>query len=83
MVLAVYDRDISDDIVEDFPELYKQGHGEVFFNKWSFYGWVANSIYHSAVCFSFPFIVYHQLPSLMGKTLACIHMVFVSIPVFY
>lgn len=54
MVLAVYDRDISDDIVEEFPELYKQGHGEVFFNTWNFFGWVANSIYHSAVCFFIP-----------------------------
>jgi phospholipid-translocating P-type ATPase (flippase) len=54
MVLAVYDRDVPDHIVESFPELYKQGHKHVFFNKWNFIGWVANSIYHSAVCFFIP-----------------------------
>jgi phospholipid-translocating P-type ATPase (flippase) len=49
MVLAVYDRDISDDVVEEFPELYSQGHNNSFFNMWVFLGWTANSIFHSAV----------------------------------
>ncbi|KAL9646480.1 hypothetical protein ABK040_006474 [Willaertia magna] len=55
LVLAVVDRDVPASVAEKYPELYFQGHKNAFFNAWVFIGWVANSLFHSAVCFFVPY----------------------------
>uniref|UniRef100_A0A7S1PJ75 Phospholipid-transporting ATPase n=1 Tax=Percolomonas cosmopolitus TaxID=63605 RepID=A0A7S1PJ75_9EUKA len=54
MALAIFDRDVPDQIAETFPELYHQGHKDAFFSAPIFIGWLFNSLWHSAVCFIVP-----------------------------
>src|SRR3989338_3344957 len=55
-VLAVIDRDVDADVAENYPELYEQGHKNVFFNARVFVGWTINSMFHSCICFFVPLI---------------------------
>jgi magnesium-transporting ATPase (P-type) len=62
MVLAILDRDVNADIIHDYPELYAQGHRNMFFNLKIFVAWTITAIYHSAVCFFVPvFLLYMNM----------------------
>jgi phospholipid-translocating P-type ATPase (flippase) len=56
MVLGILDRDIEANIVEQYPEIYHQGHKDLFFNARVFIGNVANGIFHSLICFFIPMV---------------------------
>lgn len=54
MALGIWDRDMPKKKVLMFPELYARGQQNVYFNAWNFMGWMANAIFHSAICFFIP-----------------------------
>eukprot|EP00818_Percolomonas_sp_WS_P008373 CAMPEP_0117442084 /NCGR_PEP_ID=MMETSP0759-20121206/3968_1 /TAXON_ID=63605 /ORGANISM="Percolomonas cosmopolitus, Strain WS" /LENGTH=1496 /DNA_ID=CAMNT_0005233959 /DNA_START=369 /DNA_END=4859 /DNA_ORIENTATION=- len=56
MALGIFDRHISPTKAEQFPQLYARGHQNVYFNFWSFTGWVLNAVYHSCICFFVPIL---------------------------
>jgi magnesium-transporting ATPase (P-type) len=52
--LSFFDKDVSAEISEEFPELYILGQKNYYFNVPRFGLWFLNSIYHSAICFFVP-----------------------------
>ncbi|KAL0484641.1 phospholipid-transporting ATPase, partial [Acrasis kona] len=69
MVLSVVDRDIDADVAENYPELYEQGHKNIFFNAKVFLGWIVNSVFHSAICFFVPLICMMYMSFAGGNTI--------------
>lgn len=56
MALGIFDRHISPTKAMEFPHLYARGHGNVYFDFWSFLGWILNAVYHSCICFFIPIL---------------------------
>lgn len=56
MALAIFDRDLTAEKAEDYPQLYEQGHKNVFFNARVFIQWLLNGVFHSFVCFAIPML---------------------------
>jgi magnesium-transporting ATPase (P-type) len=55
MVLGIFDQDVSDKVAEKFPQLYYQGHNNIFFNIRTFISYTLNSLLHCAICFFIPY----------------------------
>jgi phospholipid-translocating P-type ATPase (flippase) len=56
MVLGVLDRDVEASVVEQYPELYHQGHKDHYFNAKVFIINVLNGVFQSVVCFFVPML---------------------------
>lgn len=73
MALAIFDRDVSPEIAEKYPELYVQGKKDTFFSATIFIGWLLNALWHSAVCFIIPVYANYygvfSIGSLSGQTM--------------
>jgi magnesium-transporting ATPase (P-type) len=52
--LGVFDQDLPEKRVEEFPELYQQGRDGSFYSFWKFIRASLNAAYHGAICFFLP-----------------------------
>ncbi|KAI9305121.1 hypothetical protein BJ944DRAFT_256020 [Cunninghamella echinulata] len=57
MFLGIWDQDLSAKVSLDYPELYRMGIRNDKFKTWQFWLTCLDSIYQSAVCFFFPYML--------------------------
>lgn len=70
LAFAIFDKDIPASVAMNRPELYKSaGPVHRFFNARVFLGWLANSVFHSAMCFFLPAFMLQFVDRLDGKVL--------------
>lgn len=50
-MIGVFDQYVSARILDRYPQLYRLGRGDVFYNHKVFIGWIANSFFHSLALF--------------------------------
>ena len=60
LVLGLFDRHCSAEIMIRFPALYKSSQNSELFNVKIFWFWILNSIYHSILLFWLPVLMLHQ-----------------------
>jgi phospholipid-transporting ATPase len=63
--MGVFDQFISARLLDRYPQLYQLGQKGEFFNVRSFWAWIANGFYHSAIAYiaSTYFFVYDGVES--------------------
>jgi len=68
-LLGLFDKDVAEPMIFDYPQLYNTGHTNSYFNLKTFFGWMLNSIYHSLFAVLLAFFVYSTaVPDDTGKT---------------
>lgn len=60
LCLAVFDKDLPDEILLRNPQLYDIGLKSKLFNFRVFWGWIINGVYHSFFCFLVPYFMFEQ-----------------------
>lgn len=64
MSFALWDCDLSDKVVNHFPQIYKeQSYNDYFFNFPVFLIWILNAIWHSFISFMVPLLLLNQSKS--------------------
>jgi len=56
----VFDKDVTDRFLLEHPQLYQTGIRRYYYNYRVFWGWVANAIYHSFICFWFVMLTFRN-----------------------
>jgi len=70
IALGALDKDVSESVILEHPQLYQSGPRRDHFNIRVFWGWVANGIYHSFILFAFPTLIFRAgLPFTSGKAI--------------
>ncbi|KAI7891370.1 uncharacterized protein EV154DRAFT_420486 [Mucor mucedo] len=55
--LGIWDQDVSSKVSQSYPEMYRMGLRNDKFKSWRFYLTVVDSIFQSAICFFFPYML--------------------------
>lgn len=55
--LGIWDQDVNSKVSQSYPEMYRMGLRNDKFRSWRFYLTVVDSIFQSAVCFFFPYML--------------------------
>jgi len=53
LMLGIFDKDVDDKFVLEYPQLYQTGPRRYYFNFKVFWGWVFNAIFQSLIMFGF------------------------------
>eukprot|EP01132_Coremiostelium_polycephalum_P005005 gene5005-6233_t len=70
IVMGVLDKDISEPMIMNFPQLYQTGIKRYYFNIRVFWGWVLNGLYHSFILYAFPTLIFRYcLPYTSGRAI--------------
>lgn len=70
VAVGVFDKDLPDRMLLEHPQLYQAGIRKYYYNYRVFWGWVANAIFHSFICFWFVMLTFrNQLPYENGHAL--------------
>lgn len=70
VAVGVFDKDVTDRMLLEHPQLYQTGIRRYYYNYRVFWGWVANAIYHSFICFWFVALTFrNQQPFGNGQSL--------------
>ncbi|PRP77783.1 putative phospholipid-transporting ATPase IA [Planoprotostelium fungivorum] len=85
VIFGIGDREVSDKMIEKFPELYRSGIQSKYvshdssqyhfiydlkFNNWTFWSWIVNAVFHSLLAFFIPyFAMRHDVIEANGQNL--------------
>eukprot|EP01105_Mastigella_eilhardi_P011967 TRINITY_DN2757_c0_g1_i10.p1 TRINITY_DN2757_c0_g1~~TRINITY_DN2757_c0_g1_i10.p1 ORF type:complete len:927 (+),score=197.00 TRINITY_DN2757_c0_g1_i10:412-3192(+) len=57
IVFGMFDKDVYEESVFKFPQLYTRGPKRELFNLRTFWTWLFNALYHSLLCFALPILI--------------------------
>ncbi len=46
LVMAIFDRDVNDDYINKYPQLYRQVKAGMYWNWHTVAGWMASAVWH-------------------------------------